>query len=194
MDDVISRQAVIELIQGSICDLEYSGENRELCNKVRALQPAQPDNQTNLCDSCDYLYPDCPSKNDDVIFGNGIGNDNICACNKYKPSVQPEWKTGKWIHREDMDHRDENGVFHWHGMCSECGFIHGFLNGHTAQYNYCPNCGSKMEWKGADEITKIVRCRDCKHNPTKEWFGCPMSHLSAEQRPEDAWCWRGEHE
>lgn len=55
------------------------------------MQPtAQPDNQTNLCDSCDYSYPDCPSKYDDVIFGNGIGNDNICACNKYKPSAQPE--------------------------------------------------------------------------------------------------------
>ena len=39
--DTISRQAVIELIQGSICDLEYSDENRELCNKVRAL-PSSP--------------------------------------------------------------------------------------------------------------------------------------------------------
>ena len=38
--DTISRQAVIELIQGSICDLEYSDENRELCNKVRALPPS----------------------------------------------------------------------------------------------------------------------------------------------------------
>lgn len=41
---------------------------------------------------------------------------------------------------------------------------------------------------------EIIRCKDCKHNPTKEWFGCPMSHLSAEQRPEDAWCWRGERD
>ena len=56
----------------------------------RGLTDAQPDNQINLCDSCDYSYPDCPSKDDDVIFGNGIGNDNICACNKYKPSAQPE--------------------------------------------------------------------------------------------------------
>ena len=54
------------------------------------LQSARPDNQINLCDSCYYSYPDCPSKDDDVIFGNGIGNDNICACNKYKPYAQPE--------------------------------------------------------------------------------------------------------
>ena len=38
----------------------------------------------------------------------------------------------------------------------------------------------------------IVRCKDCKHNPKDEWFGCPMSHLSEKQRPETAWCWKGE--
>lgn len=58
------------------------------------------------------------------------------------PSV--EQKRGKWIHREDMDYKDENGVFHWHGMCGECEFIHDFLDGHTAQYNFCPNCGADM--------------------------------------------------
>jgi len=58
--------------------------------RIEQLPPVQPDNQINLCDSCGYSYPDCPSKNDDVIFGNGTGNDNICACNKYKPSAQPE--------------------------------------------------------------------------------------------------------
>ena len=58
--------------------------------RIEALPSAQPDNQIHLCDSCDYSYPDCPSKNDDVIFGNGIGNDNICACNKYKPCAQSD--------------------------------------------------------------------------------------------------------
>ena len=43
-------------------------------------------------------------------------------------------------------------------------------------------------------LREIVRCKDCKHNPTKEWFRCPMSYLSADQRPEDAWCWKGEKE
>ena len=52
--------------------------------------PSALNNQVNLCDSCTYTYPECPSEKDDVIFGNGIGNDNICACNKYEPSVQPE--------------------------------------------------------------------------------------------------------
>ena len=39
---------------------------------------------------------------------------------------------------------------------------------------------------------EIIRCKDCKHNPKESWFGCPMSHLSEEQRPETAWCWKGE--
>ena len=41
---------------------------------------------------------------------------------------------------------------------------------------------------------EIIHCHECKHNPLKEWFGCPMAHLSNEQRPEDAWCWKGEKE
>lgn len=39
---------------------------------------------------------------------------------------------------------------------------------------------------------EIIRCKECKHNPKKAWFGCPMAHLNERQRPEDAWCWRGE--
>ena len=40
-------------------------------------------NQIHLCDSCKYNYPNCPSENEDVLFGNGVGNDNICCCAKY---------------------------------------------------------------------------------------------------------------
>lgn len=66
----------------------------EVFGNSEQLPPAQPDNQVNLCDSCMHAYPDCPSGKDDVIFGNGIGNDNICACAKYVPSTQPE---PQWI-------------------------------------------------------------------------------------------------
>ena len=51
---------------------------------------------------------------------------------------------GKWIHREDMDYLDENKVNHIHFMCEKCEFVHDFIDGHTAQYNFCPNCGAKM--------------------------------------------------
>lgn len=41
-------------------------------------------------------------------------------------------------------------------------------------------------------IQELVRCKNCKHNPKFEWFGCPMVSLSEKQRPETAWCWKGE--
>lgn len=59
-------------------------------------------NQVNLCDSCTYTYPECPSEKDDVIFGNGIGNDNICGCNKYQPPAQPELNSEALIHTIEM--------------------------------------------------------------------------------------------
>ena len=83
MNDLISRQA--------LCEYALNQKDRSVTpNDIMRFPSAQPDNQTNLCNSCDYSFPDCPSKNGDVIFGNGIGNDNICACNKYKPSAQPD--------------------------------------------------------------------------------------------------------
>ena len=42
------------------------------------------------------------------------------------------------------------------------------------------------------QTQEIIHCYECKHNPKDEWFGCPMAHLSEKQRPEDAWCWKGE--
>jgi len=54
-------------------------------------------------------------------------------------STQPKPKTGHWIKMFLTDTSDIDG------QCSECGFIHRFIDGHTAQYNFCPNCGAKMD-------------------------------------------------
>ena len=88
MDDLISRQAAIDAIMSTdeTCYIYWKTYYKDI---IEALPSAQPkiNNQINLCDSCKYLYPACPSgkEKDDVIFGNGIGNDNICACDKYDP-------------------------------------------------------------------------------------------------------------
>lgn len=29
------------------------------------------------------------------------------------------------------------------GMCGNCGFIHYFIEGHDAQYKFCPQCGEQ---------------------------------------------------
>ncbi len=44
----------------------------------------------HLCDSCKKSYPECDSTSKDVIFGTGIGNDNICVCLCYESCKQLE--------------------------------------------------------------------------------------------------------
>lgn len=93
MDRLISLQAAIDAARDRMGKGETNiGDTFIECFEMilNALPSAQPDNQIHLCDSCEYNYPDCPCKPNDVIFGNGKGNDNICACNKYNPSAQPD--------------------------------------------------------------------------------------------------------
>ena len=53
------------------------------------------------------------------------------------PSVQPKRKTGRWIYMKDCED--------W--FCSNCKDIFMLLEGTPKDndYNYCPNCGAKME-------------------------------------------------
>lgn len=51
------------------------------------------------------------------------------------------------------------------------------------------------EWYCVEDIVEnmpeaIIRCRDCKHNPTEAWFGCPMA--GTKRRTEDTFCSFGE--
>lgn len=153
MDELISKQIAIdamekqreELLKGldknsKVYGIISASTGIMIC-PVGQLSSAQPDNQVHLCDSCSYTYPECPSAYTDVIFGNGIGNDNICACSKYLPSAQPEQHTGKWIPSDS-----QCGI-----QCSVCGVpVDDFC--HSIDYidldykpNFCPNCGAKME-------------------------------------------------
>lgn len=52
-------------------------------------------------------------------------------------SVHPEQKTGRWIYMKDCED--------W--FCSNCKDIFMLLEGTPKDndYNYCPNCGAKME-------------------------------------------------
>lgn len=38
----------------------------------------------NLCDTCKYSFPECPTNETDIEFGDGIGGDNVCNCKIYK--------------------------------------------------------------------------------------------------------------
>ena len=50
------------------------------------------------------------------------------------PSVTPKQKTGHWKHVQN-----DNNPYIGKLYCSECNRIASF------EYNFCPNCGAKME-------------------------------------------------
>ena len=41
-------------------------------------------NKVNLCTSCCSPFPNCEAQEEDIMFGDGVGDDNICACSEYK--------------------------------------------------------------------------------------------------------------
>ena len=127
---------------------------------VSNLPFAQPkiNNQINLCDSCRYTYPDCPAGKDDVLYGNGKGGDNICACGKYEVERR---NTGHWVDAG-------SGMSMWPWKCSVCGGRQSVIS------DFCPDCGSKMKSK------QFNFCDSCKHSE-KSWDeppcdGCCRGH------------------
>lgn len=44
----------------------------------------------NLCDSCSLNIIDCPINKHDIVFGDGIGNDNVIECQVYEPEAKEE--------------------------------------------------------------------------------------------------------
>ena len=70
-------------------------------------------------------------------------------CEFLCPSVYPKREPvhARWIVKEGREQGyDIGGVKTWYMQikCSECGFIKTAIEGHTGQYNYCPNCGADM--------------------------------------------------
>lgn len=72
-------------------------------------------------------------RNDEVVFEFSDGTTKRAKSGKYLSN------TGHWT---KMFSTDTSDIY---CQCSKCGFIHKFIDGHTAQYNYCPNCGARME-------------------------------------------------
>ena len=58
----------------------------------------------------------------------------------------------------------ENNYGIW--KCSECGCKVNRVNplkGNIWNYNYCPNCGARMDAKPTVDAVPVVRCKDCKY-------------------------------
>ena len=132
MSDLIDRQAAIDAVKDAI----ISDEQPYAEDALRKLPSAEPDNQVHLCNSCKYDYPECPVEGSDVIFGNGIGHDNVCACAKFE--IKPERTTrveciAEVYKNEIVDH-------YLSGICGICG------ESTYDRAKYCSECGAKLDW------------------------------------------------
>ena len=83
----------------------------------------------------------------DIQQTDKILEHNKTLCNFINAIPSADRPQGEWI----WSPRDTDGTVS--GCCSNCSFSHLFIGGHTAQYNYCPNCGAKM--KGADGKERV---------------------------------------
>ena len=82
------------------------------------------------------------------VDGKGFGEQNVSDFTEGRPEWCPmKEQEAKWIHREDMDFIDKYNCTHFHGMCTNCGLVHDFIDGHTGQYLYCPQCGRSVKWE-----------------------------------------------
>ena len=69
---------------------------------------------------------------------------------------------GEWVHAEEYDYLDENGVEHFYIKCPNCGFLHDCFDCHTAQYNFCPNCGASMSANDRQVTSKLNSENECE--------------------------------
>lgn len=123
MDDLISREAAIGALDGklTITGRENAETIRDYINgvdkKLRELPSAE--RREGQPSGCEYWD----------------NESNFCTLNR--PSAV---RRGRWT-----DHNDE-----WDGgyyECSVCGEAFTFIEGTPKEnlYNYCPNCGARME-------------------------------------------------
>ena len=159
MKDLISRQAVIELIHHTIfdffdiCDddeetpITYKDEklleiNKAICTAIKKM-PSVESIKHGACHDCisldskdDFNFTCKKGKEIDDLFG---------SCEEWE-SAYSELKHGRWIDNKVAFHR----------VCSECGavirqdislvYLLECME-RVGKLNYCPNCGAKMDGK-----------------------------------------------
>lgn len=65
----------------------------------------------------------------------------------HAPTIEPERKTGKWIHHKPFDSEHHNC-----NTCIECSCCGTWFGADSyAQTNYCPNCGAYMRGEGGQK-------------------------------------------
>ena len=75
-EDAISRQAVIEYIEGSEAELGHSSENELVCQYIKELPPVNPQPKTGRCKDCKWW------KDSDGVYRRGVRAESQCPINR----------------------------------------------------------------------------------------------------------------
>ena len=83
----------------------------------------------------------------EFVKGFECGARRQCAADR----KEIDRNTAEWEQLEQIKAYDIVGTKTWavKRMCNNCGLIHAFIEDHTTQYKFCPQCGSRM-------VTKVV--------------------------------------
>lgn len=94
----------------------------------------------------DYINRDSVIELSREYYSQGLKEEAVpvTAIRNIPPADVAEVKHGEWEVLEsfsdplDDSHKDRC-------RCTNCGFIHVFTDFHYGQYNFCPNCGARMD-------------------------------------------------
>ena len=145
VDALPSAQPVTIIESDESIKLQNSNDTISRQAAIEALSKAMPSLTTP--DGCGELDHDIYIAQETIVDDMRIIND--------LPSAQPERKTGKWIGDAETFYKEVNekggGVnentpyFVDDIACSECLALFSVITNETEHFNYCPNCGAKME-------------------------------------------------
>ena len=60
---------------------DMSGLLNDAYEMLKAQEPIEA--RLHMCESCTKKYPECDAARDGIVFGCGVGNDNIIGCTAY---------------------------------------------------------------------------------------------------------------
>lgn len=156
MSDLIKRADAIEALEGNKSDWnnDYNRPIEKDIQAIKALPSAEAEGSLKAIrrqiDEHWYLDPPsaeatCETCADRAMCIMSAPDGKWKACKDYRPSA--EAVQGEWIEVEVFPEvYDIEGVKTWGSemQCDQCGFRHTAIEGHMAQYNFCPNCGARM--------------------------------------------------
>lgn len=111
------------------------------------------------------IEPKCA---DGCLYGWGSDECERCLFTTVKS------KRGRWIIGNKTSVFDIEGVETWavRLTCSECSYSLNFVEGHTSQYRFCPNCGAEMVSEDDQDIVVADEAyAEYKKNPKTYTLG-----------------------